>query len=255
MRTLIRSLTCSLLGLVILSSPALAQNGQPLDLEENFPLRMEDAEAATRANQFSFLGLARYDHGQGDTDQFALTPQVLYSLDRNLELSLFAPFLLGNADDRNSGDLIASAQYTINRGSGWTPSLGVRGSIIFPTGEDSEGYDGIVKVMASYNFGSDERHGVHLNGSFLLNDDDESDERSVGWLALAGYSFRLNNQITLLADVWRERTKREHEEINLAEGGVIYKLNEQLAVAAGAGGGWDDESPEFRATGGFRFNF
>lgn len=245
---------CGALCLGLMAFTPMQAMGQAYDLDENFPLRMEDAEVIGKDN-FTFQGSLAYELGDDGTDLFELEPVLQYGLLEKLELEVASPFLLGDVDDRGSGDVTASAQYKLTEAGRWAPALAVRGNLTFPSGKHSRGADPSLKLLASWHLDGSGAHRVHVNGSWLRNIDPYADERKDGWLYLLGYSYRLNQNWIMLADIWREQTILTDEEINIAEAGLIYEFSDQLFLAVGAGGGIGDESPEVRATTAFQLNF
>lgn len=254
MNAWLRTAACGALWLGLLAAAPVQGWGQYYDLDENFPLRMEDAEVIGKDN-FTFQGSFAYELDQDGEDLFELEPALQYGPLEKLELEVASPFLLGDIDDRGSGDITASAQYKLNEAGGWMPSVAVKGALTFPSGEDSRGVDPSLKLLASWHLGDSGLHRVHVNGSWMRNIDPYADERKDGWLYLVGYSYRLNQNWIMLADIWREQTFLTDEEINIAEAGLIYEFSDRLFLAVGAGGGIGDESPDVRATTAFQINF
>ncbi|EGJ49686.1 transporter [Desulfocurvibacter africanus] len=250
----LRTAVCGVLFLGLLAAAPLQALAQSYDLDENFPLRMEDAEVIGKDN-FTFQGSFAYELGEDGEDLFELEPALQYGPLERLELELASPFLLGNIDDRGSGDITASAQYKLTEAGRWMPSLAVKGALTFPSGEDSRGVDPSLKLLASWHLDGSGAHRVHVNGAWTRNFEPYADESEDGWLYLLGYSYRLNQNWIMLADIWREQTTLTDEEINIAEAGLIYEFSDRLFMAVGAGGGFGDESPEMRASTAFQLNF
>ncbi|MFO7595034.1 MAG: transporter [Desulfocurvibacter africanus] len=254
MNVWLRMSLCGVLCVGLLASVPLLAWGQDYDLDENFPLRMEDAEVVGKGN-ITFQGSFAYELGEDGEDLFELEPALQYGPLERLELELASPFLLGNADDRGSGDITASALYKLTEAGRWAPSVAVKGSLTFPSGEDSRGVDPSLKLLASWHLDESGAHRVHVNGTWTRNFEPYADENDDGWLYLLGYSYRLNRNWIMLADIWREHTTLTDEEINIAEAGLIYEFSDRLFMAVGAGGGFGDESPEMRASTAFQLNF
>lgn len=249
--TLCLALAC--LQRFLIACPALAQDKR-FDLDENFPLRVED-ELTTPTGAFTLQGAFIFEHGEDGTDLFTLEPALKYGPFDKTELEIASPFLLGDADDRGSGDVITSLQYRLNESARWVPAVSLKGSLAFPTGKDSDGYDPTLKLILSWGLDPESRHRLHANTAWTRNFAPFADEREDGWLYLLGYSYRLNDNWVVLADIWREETLLTDEEINIAEAGLIYEISDRLSLAAGAGGGFGDESPGVRASTAFQLNF
>ncbi|WP_237707571.1 transporter [Desulfocurvibacter africanus] len=238
---------------IALPSSATAHDHDKID--DNIPLRVEDAYATPYRNR-EFQGVYRYTRTDGGDNEFLLEPILEVGVWRNAEVELSAPFLLGNSDGRGSGDINLSGLYNFNQEGLWIPALGLKGRLTFPSGEDSEGVDTELKFLATKTLGHSLFYNqLHVNASWMHNDAPLGDERRDHWAAVLGWSARLTPDLVFVADVWREETKVEDEEQNVAEIGLRYQLRPNLTVAIGGGPGFGDESPEFLTTTGIQFSF
>ncbi len=236
-----------------LTAPAMAHDHDRID--DNIPLRVEDAYATPYRNR-EFQGVFRYTRTDGGDDEFLMEPILEVGVWPNAEVELSVPFLLGNADDRGSGDINLSGLYNFNQEGLWLPALGIKGRLTFPSGQDSEGVDTELKFLATKTLGRSLLYNqLHVNASWMHNAAPLSDERRDHWAAVLGWSARLTPDLVFVADIWREETKIRNEEQNVAEIGLRYQLRPNLTVAVGGGPGFGDESPEFLTTTAIQFSF
>lgn len=67
-----------------------------------------------------------------------------------------------------------------------------------------------------------------------------------------GYSQPWGTDVVVVADLVREQQLAEDEEHNFFEAGLRYQPTPLTLVTGGAGIGFGDESPDFRAVVGFQ---
>lgn len=249
------SVALLLLLAAVLTLPAAVRAHDHPQIDDNIPLRVEDAYATPYRNR-ELQGVFRYERTDKGEDRFLLEPILEAGVWRNTEVELSAPFYLGDADDRGSGDINLSGLYNFNQEGLWLPALGLKGKLTFPSGEDSEGVDTELKFLATKTLGRTSwLNQLHVNASWFYNNERLDDEREHHWAAVLGWSARLTSDLIFVADVWREATKIKDEEQNVAEIGLRYMLRPNLVIAIGGGPGFGDESPEFLTTTGFQYSF
>ena len=87
-----------------------------------------------------------------------------------------------------------------------------------------------------------------MNAAWTNNAEAEDDERDDMYKFVIGYDRRLNADTVLILDYVREQEKEKNEEINLVEAGIRCQLTPLTVIAAGAGAGIGEDSPDFRIT-------
>ena len=244
--------TCARLSLLA-GSVMLAAVGSALaddhpNLERGLPLRIESAYP------IEYLG-REYERTDMSEDRFRLVPRLELGLFPNTELTIESEFLLGEADDRGSGDVTLEGLYNFNQESLRLPALSLSGAVSTPTGEDSEGWDTTLEFLATKTI-DDENYGqLHLNMAWTHNFERQDEERSEAYEIVLGNSRRLTPDLMLVTDFSRQWTTEEDQESNLVEAGLRCQLTPRTVVSAGAGFGIGDESPDVVGTFGIQVAF
>lgn len=222
------------------------------DLNRDLPLRVQDTRPAEKG-QWQLQDISRWENTDAHEDRLTLQPQVQYGATENLQLQLQAPFYLGDADRRGSGDVQLGALYRFLTDDGSRPSIAIAGQLIAPTGVGSDGLDTELELDLSKGLGGgsnddNARHRVHLNLVWDHNSIPARDERQDRYQAVLGYSFQINEKTLLLADFVREQQPQERQDSNLLEIGLVRDLTEKLSIAVGASAGIGDDSPACQIT-------
>lgn len=226
-----------------------------LNLEEGLPTDVEDAYPIDYLGR-EIQGQFRYERANGGKDRFVLDPRIEYGFIRNAQISISAPFYLGNADRTGSGNIRLTGLYNFNQESLSIPAFAISARTEFPTGVDSAGVDTELKLIMTKtigNGGSLDR--IHLNASWLHNFDPQGDERSDRYKVILGYSRRLGPDTILVTDFVRQQEMNKNENSNVVELGIRRQLNPRTVFSFGVGAGIGEESPIFRTTLGFQRSF
>lgn len=226
------------------------------NLEEGLPTQIEDAYATAYMNREVQIA-GRYQRTEDGKDRFRLEPIFEYGFARNAEISVSAPFLLGNADKTGSGNIRLDALYNFNTESVWLPAFAVAGEAEFPSGRHSAGVDTTVKIILSkmvYPY-STWLHRLHLNGMWTRNAGRRPDERAGMFSGIVGFSGRIGKDMIGIIDIVRTEEREKGKEANIAEAGIRYQWNPLTVLSAGAGYGFGDESPKLRLMLGFQRSF
>lgn len=126
----------------------------------------------------------------------------------------------------------------------------------FPVGDEEDGVDSTLKLILSKTIcRSAQWQRLHLNAAWTNNAEAEDDERDDMYKFVFGYDRRLNADTVLILDYVREQEKERDEEINLVEAGIRYQLTPLTVIALGAGAGFGEDSPDFRASLAFQHSF
>lgn len=248
-----------LLGVVTIASlwqiAIPAQAADHSNLEEGLPTALEDAYPIPYRGR-EVQGQIRYERTSDGKNRFTFDPRLEFGIARNAQVSISAPFYVGNADRTGSGNIRLSGLYNFNQESLSTPAFAISARAEFPTGVDSAGVDTELKFIVTKSLGkSGALDRIHLNASWLRNDRANSDERSDRYRVILGYSRRLNADTTLVADFVRQQEMRKGDNSNVLELGIRRQLTPLTVLVFGVGAGIAEQSPDFRATVGFQQSF
>ncbi len=231
------------------------------NLDEGRPLRLQDAYSVS-SGELTVEGGAGFIHEREGSDKASFNLDVVYGLLPGLQLELGTTLFTSphdTDDPEKSGDLGLEALYNFNQETLTIPALGLKGSVEFPTGVDSEGVDFELTGIVTKSFG---RLSLHFNGGYEFIGDPGSGERDGIYKFAFGPSYPIGapmyTRLTFLADVFVEQSLLKGDsDIVGAEAGVRYQLNERTVLDMGVGSefeGPDDRSPFF-AVAGFSYTF
>lgn len=225
-----------------------------LNLEENLPLQVEDAYPIPYRGR-EVQGVFRYDRTRSDENRLMLEPRLELGVAPNTQVTIRAPFYLGNADRTGSGDIAVGALYNFNTEGLVLPAFALAGEGEIPTGKDSAGFDTTLKFIMTKSVSNTGLDRIHLNVAWLHNSGPRETERENRYVAILGYSRRLAADWVLVADFVREQELKKDEDSNIFEVGARWQLTPLTVISFGAGAGVGRESPEARATVGFQKSF
>ncbi len=229
---------------------ALPAQTHHINLEEGFPLRVEDAYASPYGN-WEFELPFRYDRTRDERDLFELAPEIAYGIARNADVAVAVPVLLGSADKTGSGNIELEAFYNFNTEGLILPAFALKGVAVLPTGRDSDGLDTRLLLIATRSIGN-RLDRLHFNVEFENNADPRPEERDDRWTFILGYSGRMGPDMMIVADVIREQERRKDEASNVVELGLRRMLTPLIVLSTAVGAGFGDESPPFRFVLGFQ---
>lgn len=247
--------------------PLAARAADHTNLDENLPVRLEDAYPVPY-NDIEAQGYFSYDrnrrgsNGRGGrgSDAFTLSPQFEAGVFRNTQVSISAPYRLGNASETKQGDFIAQALYNFNNEGAYLPAFALSVGVDQPYGYQSGGTESQIKAIASKSIGSFGSNYVprqlHVNAIWFHNYDPlstvDTRERRDRYLVGIGYSQPVTNEAVLVADVYREQLKERTQAQNIVQVGIRYQLDPQTVLSGSLGTGFADRSPAFVALVGFQ---
>ncbi len=199
-----------------------------------------------------------------DGDEFESETELEYGLNRKLTLGVSVPVEFGGGDGTELGNIGVFLEGIFNPDSPTGPLVGGEIKLLLPTGEDDDGLGGEIQLRISQYFGSDDKHGLHLNLNGYYDsmddddhhywfDDDDSDDEFTGGAAL-GYSYQVSDATGLVADIfYRDEAGDESEA--LAELGLKHDFSDVVSGAIGVGVGLNDDSPDAIVKAGIEFKF
>ncbi len=226
------------------------QAADHLNLEEGLPTEVEDAYPVPYQG-IELQGAVKYDSINGK-DSFIIEPRLEYGFAPNWQGRIAVPFKFGDESD-GIGDVGVEVFYNFNTETLKTPAFAVSIGADTPTGEDSAGVDPNVKLIMTKTLGNGANlDRFHLNIGYTLNDAKKDNERRNVIKTVAGYSRRLNPQTILVTDFVYEQEKEENEDSYILELGIRQQATPLTVWSVGAGIGLDNDSPDFRVTGGIQ---
>jgi hypothetical protein len=247
-----RLLCHTALGLAVMACLAQAAVAQTdhINLEEGLPTRLEDAyPTAYRNREVQFF--TRYERTREGEDRVTLNPRAEFSLARNWQFKVAAPFYTGSADRTGSGNVRMEAFYNFNVESLYVPAFALVGGVEFPSGKDSAGVDTTAKAILTQTI-SNRLDRLHLNAEITHNAGRMLDERSTRFTGVFGYSGRLGPDTILITDIVRQQERRRGENSNIIEVGIRRQLSPLMVLSVGAGAGVGDQSPKVLITIGIQ---
>ncbi|MDZ4858116.1 MAG: transporter, partial [Candidatus Hydrogenedentes bacterium] len=195
---------------------------------------------------------------------------IEYEFSDRWALRLKIPVEFASEDDKEIddgfGDLELRLKHVFNPDSSGIIIAGTAG-VTFPTGEDSEGVGGDLRLrLSKWDLGKSKKHGLHAtlmakyksdteSGEDHLFREDEPGEREFRWEAVLGYTYQVGESTRLILDVVREQAEHDDENENFIEAGLTHNFTDAITVAVGAGAGIGEESPDFVARAGVQFRF
>lgn len=244
------------LSMLVWLFPSEALASDHYNLEEGIPTELEDSIPTAYRNR-EIQGYFRWEHVREDENELRAATILEYGIWRNTEVALEVPFMWGSAVDEDGiGDVGIHALYNFNQETAWIPAFALTGALEFPTADDSEGVDTTLKLILSKTLGrSTLWNRLHLNLAWKHNSEAEADEREDYYMAVVGWDVRVGPDTLLIIDFVREEEKKENEEANIIEAGIRYQLTPLTLLAAGAGAGIEEESPDVRVALGFQHSF
>lgn len=225
-----------------------------LNLEEGLPTELEDAyPVAFRGREIQ--AVARYQQMDDGKDQMLLEPRIEFGFAPNAQARISAPFLLGNADKTDSGNVGLELFYNFNTEGVILPAFALAGRADFPSGREAAGIDTTVKAIATKSITKMGLDRIHVNGAWIHNAGNHSIHREDRYKLVFGYSRRIGPDTVLVADYVREQEKERGKTADILEIGARHQLTPLTVLSAGAGAGISKHSPEFRFTFGFQKSF
>lgn len=239
---------------LFLLAPFSAIAADHLNLEEGLPTALEDAyPIAYRGREIqTHLSYERMDDGK---DRITLQPQVEFGFAPNAQGKVFAPFYLGDADKKNSGNVGLEVLYNFNTEGIYLPAFALAARADLPTGREADGIDTVLKALITKSISRMGLDRIHLNAAWRRNAGADPMEREHRYLLVAGYSRRVGPDTVLIADYVREQEAMKDKTSDVLEIGVRYQLTPLSVLSAGAGAGVSKHSPDVRFRLGFQKSF
>lgn len=230
----------------------VARAADHLNLEEGLPIEVEDAYPVPFKGRELQLQ-TRFEQTEDNEDRFVIEPRFEYGFAPNWQARITVPFLFGEAEEDDIGNVGLEFFYNFNAESLKTPAFAVSVSADFPTAPDSAGVDPTVKFIATKTLGPTQKlDRLNLNVALNVNTERQDEERSTRVETVLGYSRRLGPETMLLTDFVFEQEEEEDKEAFILELGIRHQTTPLSVLSIGAGAGLTEESPDFRITFGFQ---
>ena len=258
----------------VVAAASLSAAGPPAhaadhtNLEDGLPVTIEDAYPI-RQGAIEVQAYGQFDRTHKDRrgpNRFTMVPRIEYGAFQNFQLSVEAPYMLGNASMTDQGSFRAKGLYNFNSEDLWMPALSGAVGVIQPYGSGAGGTETELKFIATKSIGTIDPYGsspysyvprsLHFNASWFHNysplkglNPERRDRYRIG----VGYSQPITNDLVAVADIFRETDRDKGKATNLAELGGRYQLDPQTVISAAAGVGFGrDRSEKFRAVVGLQ---
>lgn len=228
-----------LVMIIFLSLPSISNSADIKNLSEKFPVSITDALPADEGELQAQLSV---DYENDDDDRYLVTPDIEYGLTKDLQVELGTEAIYGTPERSGSGDVTIGAHYKL-------PvellHLAVKGTLITPTGIDSNGLDSELGLLSTLELGTTLR--THLDLRWLQNGEPQPGERDNGLRTGFGLQHIYNERTSTLVSFVREVELEEDQEFNLVELGCLHSLGQNIAGGAAVGFGLGDDSPDLTA--------
>jgi hypothetical protein len=225
-----------------------------LNLEEGLPTHLEDAYPIAYRGREIQTHLS-YEHLDDGKDRVTLQPQFEFGFAPNAQGKIAAPFYLGDADKKDSGNIGLEAFYNFNTEGIYVPAFALSARADLPTGREAAGIDTTLKAIATKSVSRTGLDRVHLNAAWKRNAGRGTMEREHMYQLIAGYSRRLGADTVIVADYVREQEEEKGKTFDIIELGVRRQLTPLTVLSTGAGVGISKDSPDVRFTLGFQKSF
>jgi hypothetical protein len=235
-------------------SPAQAD---PQALSPFVPVTIEDAYP-TKTGNAELQGVTYWDHGPKGKDLATLAPEVKLGAFPGAQFEVETPYALGSASGRDQGSITFGGLYNFNAQGDWLPAFALHDdySESFGLGGDS-GSNNSLRAIATKSLGgtAESAPRLHLNLTWLHATDPTAKQRTDRYEAALGYSQLVTDKTAFVADYVRQQNAAKGSAENLIEAGLRHEVTDDLALSAGAGFGFGQQSPDFRLLLAVQYDF
>lgn len=227
-----------------------------LNLEEGLPTELEDAyPIAFRGREFQTQ--VQFERTDGGKDRFVIDPRFEFGIARNAQAKISVPFFLGDADQKDSGNIGLEGFYNFNTEGIWLPAFATSLRLDFPTGRHASGVDTTLKGLVTKSITKTGLDRVHLNMAWKHNDNGGAGPmvRDDLFHVVFGYSRRVGADTVVVADYVWEQDRVKGKTADILEIGLRRQITPLTLVSVGLGAGITKDSPDLRATIGLQKSF
>jgi hypothetical protein len=207
-----------------------------MNLNEFMPTKLEDATPADEHK--TQLQLSSH-YEQSHPDQVINRFNPRYGLSKRAHLEASASGFSGG-DERGSGRTKLGGLIQLNNPSGHMPMIALMPNILFPTGKYESGIGGELKLALTTTLKGSKDHpdaAIHLNVDHMYHPHVRFDERYNQYLVVIGYSQRLEEGTSIVADYYYQQESKKGKESNVFEVGLQHDLGKNWSYGVGLGAG------------------
>lgn len=245
-----------LTSLVLIALASMTHAIDHKNLDENRPLRLEDAYPIAQGEWALETG-AGYSIERRGRDRAFFPLEILYGAFPNFHASLGTTLFTNPRDldePEKSGDLRLGGLYNFNQETRSLPAFGLKGSLNSPTGVRSSGVDFELKGLVTKSFN---RLSLHFNPAYEFIGGGGQEDRDGRYSFTLGTSYPIGapkyTRTTLVGDFFTEQSARRGESnVWGAEVGFRHQMTQRLVLDLGVGSefaGPAKRSPFFLKTG------
>jgi hypothetical protein len=230
------------------------------DLEEELALTIEDA-IPSKPGSIQLNGGLRYQRvrpselGAG-RNEYQFTPRLQIGVAQDFQVSVAAPYRVGNAQDTSQGEFRLDGLYKLNSETAYLPATAVNVGVERPYGASAGGTEVVIKGIMTKSLSAprdlDRPAQVHVNLVARHNFSADDSERRNRYLFGAAFSKQINERWLLATSLFREQQRERNEAINMAEVGARWKLSEKTILSGAVGHGFNKGAPPLRLLLGFQ---
>jgi hypothetical protein len=200
---------------------------------------------------------------RGDSDDdTVIQPMILWGPCENVELSLGIPIWLGDGGKVPGGfdgnaDINVGLLWRVTEQQDYWPAFALAGNIRTPSGDNSSGADGEIRLIFTNEYDSGIRS--HINGFFeTVNGDNVEDERHFQWGVLVGLDGPLcaDGAVRWVTD-YMHRSSYHYgaSDINMLELGWEWQMAEAHKLGMSMRIGLDDNEDTDNFSMGFAYAY
>ncbi len=215
-----------------------------MNLNELVPTHLEDA-SPVEEHQTIYQFSGQFD--KSSPDEITWRPDIRYGLTKKIQLEAAGDITSGGNELRN-GETRASVLYQINESDNAVPVISISPWAALPTGKKTAGFDPGIKVILSSTLrGTAEKPDtqVHLNYQIRHNSVRKSGEKADEVLYAGGFSRRLKEKLSLVADIIFQDDEGKDERKDFIEAGLHQELSKGFYIGYGLGKGIGPSSPDW----------
>lgn len=244
----------------VMVGPVLGQEGGGNDLLDDLWF-MQDANPVAEGTMDLRLTFGWVTEGApanlGDSDDdFVLQPSLVWGTCPNVQLTISVPIWLGDGGDigaieDGNGDTFINVLWKFADQDGTTPAMALSSTVRIPSGEDSDGLDGELRLIFTNQYDSGIRS--HMNFfAYSSNTDNDQGLRDFQWGAIVGMDGPLcsNGEVRWVLDYMHRSSEHDGQnDMDLIELGWEWNMAdaEKLGMALQIGADRAGDTPNFGA--------